>query len=123
MNPCYAINELAAYENGWDGDGAPAPNVDAQRLAKTFASEITAADITPQRIVADASGGIVFWFFVPNSSDDSDARWASIECLNSGVVLLTMDDRTTDKPAIIEQVEPRNAANVVARLLAFLARN
>jgi hypothetical protein len=73
-----AIRDL---RDGWDEEDAIAPNETAMARAYLAQSVLHRNWLVPDRTVADADGGVAFWFYSPD--DGGPASQAAIECKNT----------------------------------------
>ena len=59
------IADLVALPDDWDGYGAPAPSAAAGDVARRLLSSLPDSMGRPSRIVPDAGGGLVLYWFAP----------------------------------------------------------
>ena len=66
------LDSLLALEDGWDNEGAPAPDIVAITRAREVLTVCERHSLTPEDVVADPEGGVILSWYRPD-------RWASFE--------------------------------------------
>lgn len=80
------IGELRKLEHDWNGYGSEPPNLTAESHAQIVVDCLFELDISPERIIASAENGI--GIYVKKAK-----RYAIIECLNDGEIVIGLSDR------------------------------
>jgi hypothetical protein len=116
------IAELAALPAGWHGPRSEPPSGLAVSRSHLALNPMQVQGIAPDRIVAESSGGIVFYFFAATAPNpDAQARFASLACQGDGAVMLMLSDRGEPTSHVEEvSVEGEGLPAAVAKIRQFI---
>ncbi len=96
-----ALNQLLLMSEGWDGRGAPAPSVDAIRIARGVLRAGRQTGLPIARVVPDVEGGVATYFFGGTKMIDAGwSRSAGLLTSNDGEVALYLRDRVVGATVI-----------------------
>jgi len=87
------INELSRLEADWNGYGSPAPTQAARDHARVVLDRLLDASLKPDRVLAESSGGLTFYFLRGQRGDRSSRLRARIVCDNSGQISCVLHNR------------------------------
>lgn len=106
------IDRALALNSDWNSYGAPVPSAEAGTLAKQIIDSLESDFFFAPEIVPSSEGGIAATF-----SDIE--RFAQIECLNSGTVLVTTFSKT-EEPSVValKSSEVRRAVQTIRDFLS-----
>lgn len=81
---------MGSVPDGWDGDGAAAPNQLAVSNAADVLAALHHAGSKPDRVITSPDGGVAFIML-----GRSGEKMADIECFNTGEIAVLLLDYTT----------------------------
>lgn len=96
--------------------GAPPPSDIALLFARVVLDYLKELDLSPDRVIASAEGGVALCF-------EEGERYADIECLNTGEILGVLSNRR-DRPDVWEiEQSARSIASAASRIEGFFSRS
>ena len=94
--------------------GAPPPSESARLYAQLALNYLAVEELSPDRIIASAEGGVALCF-------ELGEKYADIECLNSGEILGVLSNRR-DRPDVWEiEQSTSGVASAAARIREFIS--
>lgn len=105
------IETLSSLKDGWDKDGAEAPNFKSIDTSRHILGILNEADFMPTNVSASVEGGVNIYFV-------KDNKYADIECFNSGEVLTSESDRI-NKPIVTELKDENDVKKFVEKIKLF----
>jgi len=100
------LEELLLLPDDWNGQGAPAPSLDAIEMARAILTQEPPHGTMETQISADVDGGLALYFFGGNRMDDHGWRHQTgILVSNDGEACVYQKDRATNLPGTFEDVE------------------
>ena len=117
-DPYARLLQIARLRSDWDGRGAPEPSaISVIRALEVVAAMEDTPSATFDRLIPDANGGIGFVFL----GEKPGERYASIDCSNSGQMMLVLVDRRKRSHVVRELEAERQAlSDAFAEIDAFL---
>lgn len=110
-------NDLAALGN----PGPRAPTIAARSVAASVLAQAAATDIFPDRVAATPDQGVMFYFF-PTGALREAGRYASLECHDTGELVLLRSDRGGTDPPMVDEIEVSGVSRALEEIAAFLGR-
>jgi hypothetical protein len=112
------FSEIAKLSDNWNNQGAAAPSAEAISLARRAVRLMRRA---PDRIVADADGGVAIYLFGSKVREDgAHHRYASLVVGNDGEVALVLRDRTSNR-VDARDLEEEDLSDALAAAEAFVS--
>lgn len=114
------IDRIRDLGEDWNGYGAPAPSTAAIAKFERVLDTLLEAGFEPERVVADAEGGIAAYFFGGTPlAGGSRPRYAKITVDNEGDILILLHKRDEGEPEAW-QVPSEEIEDALVRIREFV---